>query len=203
MNLDVGGRQRRRALLAGVVVAALVALAAILVLPSDDTVAADDGVGAPAGPFTTGKPPRRLEVPSIGLDAPLKPIEVDTAGVLTPPADASTVGWWQRSAHPGAPVGQTVLTGHTLHAGGGVMNRLGKVERGAVVKVYDDGQAVDYRVTRVAEYSKAEVTEHAYDLFGQKRRGGRLVLVTCTDWVDGDYLSNIVVFAKPVPAESA
>jgi LPXTG-site transpeptidase (sortase) family protein len=139
-----------------------------------------------------------LFVPSIGLSAPIVPIALDAAGVLTPPADTHMVGWWKQSAEPGAGEGQTVVTGHTVHAGGGVMNRLGEVEAGDVVRIRDEGHVVDYRATKVFVYSKADLAAHAHDLFTQTRRGGRLVLVTCTDWVDGIYLSNIIVFAAPL-----
>lgn len=139
-----------------------------------------------------------LLVPSIKLEAPIVPIELDQAGVLSPPADTDIVGWWKRSAQPGANKGQTVVTGHTVHAGGGVMNRLGDVGPGDVVKIRDEGRLISYRVTKAFVYSKAELAANANDLFAQDRRKGRLVLVTCTDWVKGDYLSNIIVFATPV-----
>ena len=139
-----------------------------------------------------------LYVPSIDLLAPIIDIEMDQAGVLSPPADTDVVGWWQRSAEPGARRGQTVITGHTVHTGGGVMNELGELGPGDVVRLRDDDRVVEYRVTDSAVLSVDEVAENAQMLFGQDREKGRLVLVTCTDWVDGDYLSNIIVVADPV-----
>ncbi|WP_309647699.1 class F sortase [Nocardioides sp.] len=136
-------------------------------------------------------------VPSISLDAPLVPI-AKVGEVLTPPSDTDQVGWWDLSAEPGARSGQTVVTGHTVHTGGGVMNRLGELRPGDVVQVRDEGRLVDYRATRVQVYSKAELAAAAEELFGQDRGRGRLVLVTCTDFTDGEYLSNIVVLARPV-----
>lgn len=139
-----------------------------------------------------------LYVPSIDLLAPIVDIEMDQEGVLSPPADASIVGWWQRSAEPGAKRGQTVITGHTVHSGGGVMNDLGKLVKGDVVRVRDEGKVVEYRVTDTATLSRTEVAENAQMLFGQDREKGRLVLVTCTDWVSGVYLSNIIVVGEVV-----
>lgn len=138
-----------------------------------------------------------LIVPSIGLQAPVIPIAME-GNILSPPDDTDIVGWWRTSAEPGARRGQTVVTGHTVHTGGGVMNRLGTVERGARVRIRDEHRLVDYRATKVVVYSKAELAENAQALFGQQRRDGRLVLVTCTDWDGSDYQSNIVVFAKLV-----
>ncbi len=144
-----------------------------------------------------------LYIPAIDLHAPIEDIEMDTSGVLSPPADTDVVGWWQRSAEPGARRGQTVITGHTVHDGGGVMNDLGKLGRGDVVRLRDDNKVVEYRVTDIATLSLQEVADNAQMLFGQDREKGRLVLVTCTDWVDGDYLSNIIVVAEPVRGSAA
>jgi len=172
------------------------------------------GLVVPAGPLPEGKAEEAptyvlspgddaLIVPSIGLEAPIVPIELTPAGVLSPPADTGIVGWWKRSAEPGATKGQTLVTGHTVHTGGGVMNRLGDVGPGDVVKIRDEGRMISYLVTKAFVYSKAELAANAHDLFSQDRRKGRLVLVTCTDWVKGDYLSNIIVFAMPVPPGAA
>lgn len=162
-----------------------------------------DGSGPGSGPLGASSsitlPPGddAIVVPSIALDAPLVPIA--TVGeVLTPPSDTDQVGWWDLSAEPGSRSGQTVMTGHTVHTGGGVMNRLGDLGPGDIVQVRDEGRLMDYRTTSVEVYSKAEIVAAAEELFGQDRGRGRLVLVTCTDFVDGEYLSNIVVIARPV-----
>lgn len=215
--------RRGRLVLAGVV-----ALAAVLLLvavglvrsspPTEQTADVDPSPSASATPstepeptasptpeparkFKAGDPPDRLRVPSIGLDAPLVPIAVDPAGVLTPPEDTDIVGWWSKSAHPGSPEGQTVLTGHTVSTGGGVMNELGSLEPDDRVEVRDDGRTVEYDVLEVFEYTREEVVTNARALFGQDRPGGRLVLVTCTDWDGEVYQSNIIVFAEPVETD--
>lgn len=141
--------------------------------------------------------PRELAVPSIGLTATVVPIEVDPAGVLTPPPSPE-VGWWRESAVPGATRGQMLITGHTIHDGYGVMNRLGDVAPGAMVAVTTDAGTTQYRTRKVVVLSKAELAAHAQRLFGQGRGDGRLVLVTCDDFEHGEYLSNIVLFADPV-----
>lgn len=186
--------QLERALITG----ALLLAGLGLVLPSGELPTPAAGSSRVVSDLADGRPPDRLVVPTIGLDAKLVPIEVDQSGVLSPPDDVDLVGWWKRSAHPGQRKGQTVLTGHTVSRGGGVMNRLGNLGRGEEVRVHDDGRVVTYEVTRVFVYSTAEVAEHAVELFGQDRRGGRLVLVTCTDWNGSDYESNIIVHGKPV-----
>jgi LPXTG-site transpeptidase (sortase) family protein len=139
--------------------------------------------------------PELLIVPEINLRAPIVPIEVDPKGVLTPPSDVHEVGWWKRSAKPGATSGQTLVTGHTVHTGGGVMNRLGDLRPGATIRIRTPRGTVDYRATKVFVYTKAELAEHAEELFSQDRKNIRLVLVTCTGWTGKDYTSNIIVFA--------
>lgn len=181
-----------------------------LVFPGDDTAeaptaqpsASSSPSPSPSPEFDSGEPPERLVVESIDLDAPLRPIEVDTEGVLTPPADVTEVGWWQRSAHPGAPQGQTIVTGHAVNNGDGVMNELAEVEEGDVVQVHDDGEVFDYAVTDIQTLTRAEVAEQAEALFMQDRGDGRLVLITCEDWVDGEWTSNTIVFAEPLEGSS-
>ncbi|MDP9822110.1 class F sortase [Nocardioides massiliensis] len=193
---ETDGQQPRSlpAIIAGL---ALVLLAAGFLWPSIPGVGGgDDSSEEPAVALPAAADSDLLEIPSIQLDAPIDPIEVDPAGVLTPPADVQRVGWWQRSAEPGARAGQTVITGHTVHTGGGVMNRLKKVRRGAEVLVHSDGEVAKYAVLRVHKLSREEVSARAEELFGQDRDDGRLVLVTCEDWVNGDYQSNVVVFAE-------
>src|SRR5690242_16431363 len=176
-----------------------------------------------AGPATTSgvrytqlaspATPEMLIVPEIKLRAPILPIEIAPDGVLTPPSDVHDVGWWKRSAKPGATSGQTLITGHTVHTGGGVMNRLGDLRPGDLVQIQTPRGIVDYATTKVFVYTKAELAAHKQDLFGQNRQQYRLVLVTCTGWTGQDYTSNIVVFAdelgvrngsakpKPTPGE--
>jgi hypothetical protein len=150
----------------------LLALACVLVLAG---MVLPSGGAADAGrPGLTPSskpigPPQRLVVPAIGLGAPVTPIEVNTAGVLDPPAAVDTVGWWQRSAEPGDTI--------RLRAG----NRMAQ-----------------YRATRVVVYSRAELADNSRKLFGQDTGSGRLVLVTCTDWNGASYDNNVVVFARPV-----
>jgi len=147
--------------------------------------------------------PELLIVPEIALRAPIVPIEIRSDGVLDPPSDVHEVGWWKRSAKPGSPSGQTLVTGHTVHTGGGVMNELGDLRPGALVQIKTPLGTVDYETTKVFVYTRAEVAEHKQQLFSQKRSSNRLVLVTCTGWTGHDYTSNIIVFAEPLGVEKA
>jgi LPXTG-site transpeptidase (sortase) family protein len=140
----------------------------------------------------------RLHVPAIGIDAPVVPVPLQDGGALDPPQDVTAVGWWDGSAEAGDGTGQTVLTGHTVHDGGGVMDDLDTLRAGDQVRVTGPDGHVDYAVTEVVTWTKAELTENAVEAFGQDRHHGRLVLVTCEDWSGVAYESNVVAFAEPV-----
>src|SRR5689334_2590694 len=100
-------------------------------LPGGDDEAVASGYTTMAAPAA----PVRLVVPALKVRAPVLPIEVSPQAVLDPPRNPRDVGWWKRSARPGAQHGQTVLTGHTVHTGGGVMDQLGRLRPGQKVKV--------------------------------------------------------------------
>lgn len=176
------------------VLGTLLAAAGFLLPSPDATPAATPGyraMGAPAKPV-------RLVVPSLKIKAPILPIEVNDQQILDPPRNPRDVGWWQRSARPGAAQGQTVLTGHTVHTGGGVMDDLGDLHKGELVKVVTPKGTMEYTTTKVVTWSKSELADRAVDIFAQQRSDTRLVLITCTDWTGSTYNSNIVVFAKPL-----
>ncbi|MGN6161563.1 MAG: class F sortase [Marmoricola sp.] len=136
----------------------------------------------------------RLLVPSVGIDAPIVPIALQ-GHILMPPDDASLVGWWTGSAKPGSPTGQTLITGHTVHTGGGQMDHLGSISPGGIVEIVTKHGTIWYRETAVLVYSKQQVSQHAQQLFGQTRKKNRLILVTCTGWTGSYYTSNVIVFA--------
>jgi LPXTG-site transpeptidase (sortase) family protein len=147
--------------------------------------------------------PVRLVIPALRLHARVVPIEVNDRQVLDPPGNVHQVGWWKRSARPGATHGQTVLTGHTVHTGGGVMNKLGKLHHGQLVRVVTPKGTMVYRTSKVMTLSKAELAKRSVQLFGQKRSDDRLVLITCTGWTGSEYTENIVVFAQPLGVKNA
>jgi sortase (surface protein transpeptidase) len=147
--------------------------------------------------------PELLIIRDIDVRAPVVPIDISSNSVLSPPEVVKEVGWWRRSAKPGSPTGQTLLTGHTVHNGGGSMDRLGEMRPGELIQIRTPRGTLDYEATKVFVYTREKVAQHADDLFGQKRAHNRLVLVTCTGWTGHDYTSNIIVFAKPLGVRQA
>nr|WP_179665617.1 class F sortase [Nocardioides panaciterrulae] len=161
------------------------------------TGAATSGAAPEAAPaaWVPGAP-RRVVIPALHVDAPVLPIKAP-GGILVPPSDPQELGWWAGGARPGAARGTALVTGHTVHTGGGALDDLETLRRGDRVLVRTDRGRIHYVVKRVAVYSKGAVAKHARRLFSQRVRG-RLVLVTCEDWNGERYLSNVVVVATPV-----
>jgi hypothetical protein len=155
--------------------------------PEQHRVVATSPSPAPApGPTT----PKRLHL--TGIDAPVVPLHM-TGSELTPPADPTVLGWWGRKA--GAAHGVTLLSGHTVHTGGGDLDDLEDVRVGSIATV----SGVRYRVTSNEVISKAALAERAANLFDQSGTH-RLVVVTCEDYDPGTghYDSNVVLTATPV-----
>lgn len=139
--------------------------------------------------------PERLQVPALGIDAPIVPIGAP-GGVLTPPSDPLTLGWWADGAKPGATRGSALVTGHTVHDGGGAMDNLEQLDPGDRVWMRTDRGRIGYDVRTVVVLGKGELAARAQQVFDQEVRG-RLVLITCEDWNGVEYLSNVVVTASP------
>lgn len=140
--------------------------------------------------------PVRLVVPRLHVDVPVYPIGAP-GGVLTPPGDPQTLGWWDDGAVPGAAHGGALITGHTVHTGGGAFDDLETLRPGDQVTVRTVNGAVRYAVSGVTTYRKATLARDVQRVFRQSGPG-RLVLVTCEDWNGTTYLSNAVVFADPL-----
>ncbi|WP_246060649.1 class F sortase [Nocardioides dongxiaopingii] len=161
------------------------------------------GAASADRPVVPAAAPVRLVVPSLDIEASVVPVGLSADAVLDPPADATTVGWWDDSARPGAARGQVVITGHTVHTGGGALDAVSTTPglRGRRIDVRTRAGVQHYRVVRREVLSRDELAAGAQGLFGQDRRddvGARLVLVTCTDWNGSSYDSNVVVVAEPV-----
>jgi LPXTG-site transpeptidase (sortase) family protein len=139
--------------------------------------------------------PVRVSVPSLGVSARVLGIRA-RGGALIPPSDPRLVGWWSAGARPGAATGSAVITGHTVHDGGGAFDDLDQLTAGDAVMVTTGRGTIDYVVSSVTIYRKKALATQAAQVFNQSVPG-RLVLVTCEDWDGTAYLSNAVVIANP------
>lgn len=163
------------------------------------------GLALPGGTKRPDLPPSApisVRASAIHLAAHVVPIPL-VDGVLTPPSDVTEVGWWDGSALPGSHHGRVVLTGHTVHTGGGVLNRLPTVRRGQRVRVSTKRGTIVYEIRSVRALNHEQLAHRARSLFGQRDGHGQLVLVTCSQWDGVTYQRNTVVTADPVKEERA
>jgi len=139
--------------------------------------------------------PVKVSVPSLGISARVLGIHA-RGGTLIPPSNPRLVGWWSDGAQPGAANGSAIITGHTVHDGGGAFDDLDELTAGDAVTVTTGRGTLNYVVSSVTTYRKKALANQAAQLFDQSVPG-RLVLVTCEDWDGTAYLSNAVVVAVP------
>jgi len=142
-----------------------------------------------------GVRPDTVVVPALDVSAAVSPISL-ADGALTPPADPQQVGWWSQGARPGASTGSAVLTGHTVHTGGGAFDDLETLTPGDDVIVRSGRGALTYDVVAVQVLGKGDLARRSAEIFRQDGPS-RLVLITCEDWDGTTYLSNVVVTARP------
>jgi len=206
-------RRRRTAFRVALVVAAgAVVLVSVIGIATNDpdepgraapseTSSPDSGTTSPPTRLK-GSPaagvPTRVVVQRLGIDVPVLPIAPE-GGVLYPPDNPHELGWYKYGARPGAVHGSAVITGHTLHTGGGALNELDDLQAGDTVRVITANGTIGYRVSEVSILSKTQFANRAQKVFSSTVPG-RLVLITCTDWDGLDYLSNTLVYADPAPA---
>lgn len=146
--------------------------------------------------------PIRIEIPRLGVAAPIVPVGTDNSGALEVPRDPKTVGWWQYGARPGARTGTSILAGHINYAGvTGALADIGTLNPGDDVFVYGFSkgkqQKLHFRITGVRTYDKQGLP---FQQIFDQHSIGRIALVTCGGPFDastGNYLDNIVAFAVP------
>ena len=157
-----------------VVVAAVVAVAAGFI-PSE---AAPAPVAhrviktpAPIRAFT----PLKLEIPKIGVDAPVVPVWTYQDGTMESPKTAGDVGWW---AGRKAGKGNLLLDGHHDWNGRtGSFYRLAELKAGDELHVTGDDptKVLTYRIVWVKNYDR---NIDATDLLGNEN-GQVVTLITC------------------------
>ncbi|AQX79422.1 hypothetical protein BWO91_05030 [Plantibacter flavus] len=141
----------------------------------------------------------RVQIPSIGVDAAVEPLERDASGVLLPPAEWEDAGWYRAGVMPGQ-VGPAVIAGHldtTLREA--VFVHLKQLVAGDQVTVtMSDGSTATYAVDRAIDVEKKTFpTEEVYG----PTPDAQLRLITCNGPFDdaaNTYANNYVVFASLV-----
>jgi LPXTG-site transpeptidase (sortase) family protein len=150
-------------------------------------------------PVRLSAAPSRLEIPRIGVSAPVVSLGTDRNDTIETPAVPGEAGWYSGGPAPGG-TGPAVITGHLDSATGpAVFWRLGQLRSGDVVGVRrTDGAIVWFAVTRVSRYSRASFPDA--EVYGATRTAD-LRLITCGgafDLASRRYSENVVVYATRV-----
>lgn len=142
--------------------------------------------------------PARIEVPAIGITAPMRPVGLDDRGGLDVPVGGGT-GWFERSSRPGEP-GFAVIGGHVDSTRGpDVFYRLRELVAGNEIVVRTaDGEVLTFRVDTVERQRKdALSTSRMWDDADRPM----LALITCGgpfDRAKRTYRDNVIVYASAV-----
>lgn len=119
-----------------------------------------------------------LEIPWIGITAPIVGVGLDPDGAIGSPNGPDDVGWFRGGAYPGKQ-GNAIIDGHRdwyVGPRAAVFWDLPKLAKGANVYIYDDGDAYVYEVYRKLTYDFDD--PDALDTI-QPSDGPILTLITC------------------------
>ncbi|WP_314622391.1 class F sortase [Streptomyces stackebrandtii] len=154
----------------------------------------------PAHAPITPAEPRRVEVPSLGIAAPVVARGLDGTGAIDPPPFemSHTVGWFGAGTQPGA-AGAALLVGHVdTDTRPAVFYGLSAARPGAKVRVTrTDGTVAEFTVDDVQVFPREDFD--ATKVYGPREpRRAELRLITCGGTFDrtaGTYSANVVVSA--------
>lgn len=169
--------------------------------PLDGQAGGAVGPGLPAAHAPLGAAlPQRVDVPSIGIQAPVIPRGLDKDGAIEPPPydRPGTVGWWDKGAQPGT-AGTALMVGHVdTRSKPAVFYGLSSAQPGDKVRVVRaDASVAEFTIEDVRVYERAAFDAHK--AYGPRVRGrAELRLVTCGGTYDKaakEYTANVVVSA--------
>jgi LPXTG-site transpeptidase (sortase) family protein len=147
----------------------------------------------------------RLQIPEIGVNAPIVVLGVDAQGVMQDPKGPEEVAWYNFSAHPGWD-GNAVFAGHVDYRnyGPAVFWNLRKLEVGDEIRVVlEDGTSYSYQVISAVQYTADQAP--VQEIVGPTERQS-VTLITCGGTFNSrtrEYDQRLVVRAERVADGSA
>ncbi len=144
--------------------------------------------------------PIGLQIPKLGVAAPVVAMGIDADGKMEVPGNVEDVAWYEFGASPGE-AGSAVLAAHVDLAGSGpgVFFDIDTLSPGdAVAIAFDDGSLGEFVVEKVERIAKSALDVGAlFDRTGS----ARVRLVTCGGDFNPDirrYNDNVIVTLVPV-----
>ncbi|TFD98425.1 class F sortase [Jeotgalibacillus salarius] len=165
----------------------------------EESPAAEEDDKAPAANWDPPKSliPSKLEIPSIGLSAPVEKVGLTEAGEMAVTESFETTGWYEKGYKPGSQ-GNAVIGGHVdSYEGAAIFYDLQFLSVGDEIIVSDEeGSQLVFVVTDMVEYpwDDAPVEE----IFGYTTDRS-LNLITCTGDYDrgsNNYNQRLVVYTE-------
>ncbi|MEU6549765.1 class F sortase [Streptomyces sp. NPDC046915] len=160
-----------------------------------------DGSGLPpaARPLSEALP-QRIDIPDLGVQAPVVARGLDGRGAIDPPPfdQAGVVGWYAAGAKPGA-AGTALMVGHVdTETRPAVFYRISALRPGETVRVVrSDGRVAEFTVDDVRVLPRDRFD--AQQAYGPRESGrAELRLITCGgtfDRASRSYTANVVVSA--------
>ncbi|MFI9832036.1 class F sortase [Streptomyces sp. NPDC051913] len=144
--------------------------------------------------------PQRVDIPGLGVQAPVVARGLDTAGAIDPPPydQAGVVGWYEGGTRPGA-AGTALLVGHVdTETRPAVFYKISTMKPGQTVRVIrDDGRVAEFTVDDVQVVARDHFD--AQQAYGSRQTGrAELRLITCGgtfDRASRSYTANVIVSA--------
>ncbi|MEV7811923.1 class F sortase [Streptomyces flaveolus] len=148
----------------------------------------------------TGAVPQRVDIPRLGVQAPVVARGLDARGAVDPPPyeQPGVVGWYGAGPEPGA-AGAALLVGHVdTETRPAVFYRLSAAKPGERVRVFRaDGKVAEFTVDDVRVLPRDDFD--ARQAYGPRKPGrAELRLITCGgsfDRASRSYTANVVVSA--------
>ncbi|MET8948782.1 class F sortase [Streptomyces sp. NPDC004542] len=160
-----------------------------------------DGAALPPAARPLGEAlPQRIDIPDLGVQAPVVARGLDGQGAVDPPPfdQAGVVGWYAAGAKPGA-AGTALMVGHVdTRTRPAVFYRISALRPGESVKVVrSDGRVAEFTVDDVRVLPRDRFD--AQQAYGPREPGrAELRLITCGgtfDRASRSYTANVVVSA--------
>ncbi|MFD3502798.1 class F sortase [Streptomyces sp. NPDC058678] len=144
--------------------------------------------------------PQRVDIPYLGVQAPVVARGLDREGAIDPPPFglSGVVGWYAGGVRPGA-AGTALMVGHVdTETRPAVFYKLSSLKPGETVRVIrDDGKVAEFTVDDVRVVTRDHFD--AQQAYGPRQTGrAELRLITCGgsfDRASRSYTANVIVSA--------
>lgn len=146
------------------------------------------------GVATVSRIPLRIEIPILGVNAPVEPVGLTVDGAMAMPASQNVVGWLVSDVLPGD-YGVSVMAGH-YGADDAIFNTLHRLAIGDRIVVFSGAGSESFLVTRLEGFTSSQ---RVPEVFTTEYAGSFLNLISCSGVWDsdaGEYESRLVVFTE-------